>query len=310
MGILVHGPTAHPELPAPWTPNAFNWDWPMELDSWTWPGSEGMAVGVRVFARGCESARLMLDGQKLAESQFNLSNLTATFVVPFAPGKLEAICINASEVVPNISASLTSAGVATQLRLSADRYSLRGGDPNDLSYVTIEVLDSEGVTVPTAAVAVNISLRLSQRSDEHEYSSVATEMEQIEKYDNDADGEEQSANVQETGAELQNVNPDFDSPDSEAAAAAAVPLSIEAVGSGDPSDPSSFTSSTRTTWRGRAIAILRPTLVSPSRSPTGDRHAVANGNCTAWKHVEITATASGLTSGKLTIILCPPGAGD
>lgn len=27
MGILVHGPTAHPETPVPWTPDAFNWNW-------------------------------------------------------------------------------------------------------------------------------------------------------------------------------------------------------------------------------------------------------------------------------------------
>ena len=106
-------------------------------ESWTWPGSEGVNVGVRVFARGCVSARLTLDGKKLGESRFNLSNLTATFVVPFAPG--EVLCINESQIVPNISASLTTAGSATKC-LSADRSSLRAGDPNDLSYVTIEVL--------------------------------------------------------------------------------------------------------------------------------------------------------------------------
>ena len=66
MAILVHGPSGHPELPAPWQPDGFNWDWPRELDSWTWPGAEGSTVGVRVFARGCEAMTLSLDGVDLA----------------------------------------------------------------------------------------------------------------------------------------------------------------------------------------------------------------------------------------------------
>ena len=226
MGILVHGPTAHPELPAPWTPNAFNWNWPRELESWTWPaGSEGMAVGVRVFARGCEKARLTLNGKTLGEEVFQ-ANLTAVFVVPYAPGKLEALCINSSSsssvavsaggiIVANISASLVTAGVPTALRLSADRIHLKAGDPNDLSYVTIEVVDSTGVVVPTAAVPVSLSLS--------------------------------TATTTTTTTTTTSSSP-LDLP----------ALSIEAVGSGDPSDPSSFTANNRTTWRGRAIAVLRP----------------------------------------------------
>ena len=223
MGILVHGPTTHPELPVPWTPDAFNWNWPMELESWTWAGWEGVAVGVRVFARGCERARLTLNGQELGESHFNLSNLTATFVVPFAPGKLEALCINGSQIVPNISASLTTAGSATKLRLSADRSSLRAGDPNDLSYVTIEVVDSEGVRLPTASVAVNLSLSLSPREWSDARSGTAT-------------GRQESQG-ERTGDGVLGLARDHSSTHSAAAAAAAAAaavLSIEAVGTFTP----------------------------------------------------------------------------
>ena len=59
-------------------------NWPKELESWTWPGADGRLVGVRVFARGCETAWLTLDGKTLGEEQFQ-ANLTAVFVVPFAP---------------------------------------------------------------------------------------------------------------------------------------------------------------------------------------------------------------------------------
>ena len=73
------------------------------------------------------------------------------------------------------------------------------------------------------------------------------------------------------------------------------------AGSGDPSDPSSFTASSRTTWRGRAIAVLRPTtLAAPPHAPA--EHSGAE--CPAWQEVQVTATATGLAPGKLTITLC------
>ena len=59
MGMLVHAPVEWPEH-LQW------WGWPKEVPSWTWPGSEGKGLGIRVFARGCESARLLLDGKPIA----------------------------------------------------------------------------------------------------------------------------------------------------------------------------------------------------------------------------------------------------
>ena len=242
MGMLVHGPTAHPELPAPWQPEAFNWDWPMELESWSWHGAEGSPVGVRVFARGCQSARLTLDGKTLATAQVNSSNLTATFVVPYAPGTLQALCVNGSSVVPAINATLKTAGAAAALQLSADRSSIRQ-DPNDLAYVTVTVVDSAGVVVPMAAR--NLTLHA-------------------------------------TGAGH-----------------------IEAVGSGDPSDPGSFTAASsvnppwrstmafRTTWRGRALAILRPTVASAVVEQAGQQAAT----------ITLTATVPGLKGAQTVISL-------
>ena len=157
MGLLVHGPSPHEELPVPWTPNAFNWNWPDELDSWTWPAAaEGELVGVRVFARGCESARLTLNGRVLGTAPVQ-ANLTAVFTVPYSPGNLEASCVNGTAVLPGISASLQTAGEAAALVLSADRRTIRH-DPNDLSFVTVSVVDAGGLRVPTAAVDVTFAV--------------------------------------------------------------------------------------------------------------------------------------------------------
>ena len=183
----------------------------------------------------------------------------------------------------NISASLVTAGVPTALRLSADRIHLKAGDPNDLSYVTIEVVDSTGVVVPTAAVPVSLSL-----------STTTTTTTSSSPLDLPA-------------------------------------LSIEAVGSGDPSDPSSFTANNRTTWRGRAIAVLRPigneesihvnveeeeeegvpTVAAAAANDENDDDDDASTRVGVAKvkapvsvaTVTVAATAPGLTAGALTIQL-------
>ena len=198
MGILVHGPTAHPETPAPWVPDAFNWNWPLEIDSWTWPHAVGELVGVRVFARGCESARLTLDGTALATAPFH-ANLTAMFTVPYAPGKLEVLCINGTAVIPGIAAQLVSAGAPSTLTLTADRAAIHH-DANDLCYVTVAVVDAHGVRV-------------------HDSTPITFTV--------------------------------------------SGPGVLVAVGSGDPSDAGSFTANTRTTWHGRALAILQPSGLAP-----------------------------------------------
>ena len=220
MRMLVHRPAAHPELPAKWKPQTFNWAWPDEVESWTWPGFEGQPLGVRVFARGCESVQLALDGKTLATAAVQ-SNLTAIFTgIPYRSGSLQASCVNGSTPVRNISYELQTAGAPASLQLHADRTVLRH-NMNDLAYVSVTVVDAVSRRHPTAAVSVSFSVGGAGR--------------------------------------------------------------LVAVGSGDPADPSSFTDNARTTWRGRAMAILQPTL------------GVAAGTIT------LTASVPGLKAAQITI---------
>jgi hypothetical protein len=136
MGMLVHGPTKHPEIPVPWAPNGFNWDWPMELDSWTWPGPDDVPLGVRVFARGCESVQLRLNDTAIDKAPV-LANLTATFIVPYKKGKLEALCVNGSTIVPGISAALYTAGDPAALVLTVDRSTIQHDVKGETRFVRI-----------------------------------------------------------------------------------------------------------------------------------------------------------------------------
>ena len=150
MGMLVHAPVEWPEH-LQW------WGWPQELPSWTWPGDEGKGLGVRVFARGCESAHLLLNGKLIATAPFQ-DNLTAVFdSVPYAAGTLEALCVNGTAALPGVNATLRTAGTPAALALTVDRASIRH-EHNDLAYVTIRVVDTSGHLVPDAAMPVTLEV--------------------------------------------------------------------------------------------------------------------------------------------------------
>ena len=65
---------------------------------------------------------------------------------------------------------------------------------------------------------------------------------------------------------------------------------LSAVGTGDPTDISSFHVPKRTTWQGKAVAILRPTS-------------------TAAGSIKLTASAVGLASGSVTVTNTPAAGG-
>src|SRR5947209_11652571 len=87
-------------------------------------------------------------GEKLVSSA---TKLTANFEVPYQPGELRAVgLINGKEVAQT---TLKTAGEPKAIRLTADRSTIRA-DRNDPSYVTVEVVDQNGLVVPTSALPV------------------------------------------------------------------------------------------------------------------------------------------------------------
>ena len=130
-----------------------SWGWPDEARSWTWPGMAGKSLQVAVYSR-CESVRLELNGKVIGEKPVSAA-ATAKFDVPFQPGELRAIgLINGKEVAKT---TLKTAGESHGIRLIADRSALRA-DRNDLSYVTVEIVDAKGEVVPNADVSVRFTV--------------------------------------------------------------------------------------------------------------------------------------------------------
>lgn len=137
--MLVHRPIPDgmKELRSPW-------GFPDELKSWTWPGQEGKKMQVNVYTRS-KMVRLELNGKTIAEQTVPEGSITATFEVDYQPGTLTARGFDGENETGTSTLSTTGKPVA--IRLVADRNTIKA-DGNDLSYVSVEVIDDKGNAVP------------------------------------------------------------------------------------------------------------------------------------------------------------------
>ena len=120
--------------------------WPT-WQSWNWPGFEGKTIQVEVYSK-YPQVRLYLDNTLIGErATTREQEYKATFDVPYSPGILQAVAVvNGKEVE---STALQTAGDAATIKLTADRKEITA-DGQDLSYVTVEITDKNGILQPTA----------------------------------------------------------------------------------------------------------------------------------------------------------------
>ncbi|HEY4248667.1 MAG TPA: glycoside hydrolase family 2 TIM barrel-domain containing protein [Lacunisphaera sp.] len=137
----------------PW--NVSLWAPPPLLASWTWPGDENRELAVEVFS-GHEAVRLYLNEQLIGEQPTGeATEFKAVFRVSYARGILRAVGIDRGHETETFQ--LETAGRPTRLRLTADRTLVQAGG-EDLSFLTLEVLDATGQTVPDATNAIEYTV--------------------------------------------------------------------------------------------------------------------------------------------------------
>ena len=130
------------------------WGWPDEQQSWTWPGNDGKKMSVNVYSRS-PLVRLELNGKIIGEKQIPDSSITAKFEVPYEPGELKAIAVENGKDVGNVILKTTNA--PKTILLKADRSTIQASR-NDLSYVTVEIVDDKNNVVPNADIPVEFSV--------------------------------------------------------------------------------------------------------------------------------------------------------
>jgi beta-galactosidase len=125
------------------------WGWPNEEQSWNWSGYEDVPLQVSVYSNYKEVS-LVLNGREEARKEINESNkLTAIFNIPYESGEISAI--GYKDGLPVDTVSLRTSGDPSQIRLIADRDTI-DANRNDLSYVTVEILDKDGKRIPDAVI--------------------------------------------------------------------------------------------------------------------------------------------------------------
>ena len=126
--------------------------WPT-WESWTWNGWEGKPVEVEVYT-SLPSVRLYLNDRLVGEQQS--AECKAVFTLPYQPGILRAEGV--TEEGQPVSVSLSTAGEPCQIRLTADKSTFLA-DGQDLIYVTVEILDRNGLVCPDAAIPLTATVK-------------------------------------------------------------------------------------------------------------------------------------------------------
>ena len=135
--VAVQRPEHH-GVPAAGTP----WSWSDVVASWSWPGHEGAAVAVEVYA-DADEVELVVNGQSVGRQPSGENHrYRSEFETTFEPGAVEAIAFrDGAEVGRTV---IRSAGAPVLVEATVDRASITA-DPEDLAFVTLRLVDENGV---------------------------------------------------------------------------------------------------------------------------------------------------------------------
>ena len=122
------------------------------LPHWNWTAGETIDVWAYTNA---DEVELFLNGASLGVKRKPEDVSHLMWRVPYAPGTLRAVARKSGRVVA--TEEVKTAGTPARVALAPDRPAIHA-DGSDLSFVTVTVLDSAGVPVPTADQLVRLRL--------------------------------------------------------------------------------------------------------------------------------------------------------
>lgn len=134
------------------------------LPHWNWEGHEGKEIPVYCYTN-CEEAELFLNGKSLGKRRKGVdttpikvdcynwpggdmdSPYRLRWDVPFESGKLEVVASSGGS--EQCRKTIETAGAPARITLAADRNRIQGSE-NDLSFVTVRIVDAKGRFCPEA----------------------------------------------------------------------------------------------------------------------------------------------------------------
>ncbi|HEY1114653.1 MAG TPA: glycoside hydrolase family 2 TIM barrel-domain containing protein, partial [Chitinophagaceae bacterium] len=124
------------------------------LPHWNWAGKEGQPVSVWAYGN-CEEVELFLNRKSLGRKKME-RNGHLEWVVPFAPGTLEAIGYTGGRRV--LTDVVKTTGAPASLRLTAHKGTL-AADRQDIAVITVAAEDKSKLPVPTAGNEVTFRIK-------------------------------------------------------------------------------------------------------------------------------------------------------
>ncbi len=119
---------------------------------WNW--NEGDTIDIWAYTN-LDKVELFLNDESLGIRQNSDSIFHLVWKVPYTPGTLRAEGKKGNEVI--LTSEVKTAGAPAAIQLIPDRQIIDAGG-NDLCFVTVKVVDENGVTVPDADNLINFQL--------------------------------------------------------------------------------------------------------------------------------------------------------
>jgi beta-galactosidase len=123
------------------------------LPHWNW--KQGDTVDVWAYYNHADEVELFLNGKSVGIKKKAGDDLHIMWRLPFEAGTLKAVSRKKGKVV--LTKEVNTAGPAYKIELIADRKTI-AADGNDLSFITVKVLDKNGNLVPDAANLVQFEV--------------------------------------------------------------------------------------------------------------------------------------------------------
>ncbi|MDR1723261.1 MAG: DUF4982 domain-containing protein [Tannerella sp.] len=132
------------------------WQWPKLAAHWNFPPSyEGLLVEIQTTTN-CESVELYFDDKPMGKKRTaDFTNNTIVWNLPYKAGKVEARGYNGDTQVADYK--LVTSKQTSQAAVTADRSEIKA-DGQDLSFITVELLDEDGNPVQTDDRKLTVSV--------------------------------------------------------------------------------------------------------------------------------------------------------
>jgi beta-galactosidase len=131
------------------------WNWYDALADWNWSGYENTPLEVTAYS-SCDEVELFLNGRSLGKMKTDrATEFKATWSVPYQAGELKAVGYKGKKEVN--TAILRTAAEPVQINMSADRNVIKANG-QDLSYITVELVDDKGIRNPKAENTVKFTI--------------------------------------------------------------------------------------------------------------------------------------------------------